>query len=54
MSTSSAYRRRSEKVSIQARSYLSEDVVTHTELLKTDISCLQGANIRTYEDLETF
>ena len=46
MSTSSADCQHTEQVSIHARSlYRSENVVAQTELLKIDISCLQGSSI---------
>ena len=54
MSTSSTDCRLSEQVSITRSLYLSGNVVKHTELLKKNISCLQGTSICIYDDLETF
>ena len=54
MSTSSTDCRLSEQVSITQSLHLSGNVVKHTELLKKNISCLQGASICIYDDLETF
>ena len=54
MSTSSTDCRHDELMSITRSLYLSENVVTHTELLKIDIHCLQGASICIQDDLESF
>ena len=54
MSTSSTDCRLSEQVSITRSLYLSGNVVKRAELLKKNISCLQGASICIYDDLETF